>query len=372
MKTRNFISELQVILPQYSLPQEETLNWIKKSHLAAEKHSPNTRPLSIERLIDRYGVSSKLIEQRYFETADLFNKTFDENEVYQITDQSPAGKTIEQRHHVFAKASLTAFEKMFKKQELAPSHLIHVTCTGYLAPSPAQVYSDQRGWDKTEVTHAYHMGCYASLPAVRLADSLAHSKNIQVDVAHTEICSLHMNPTQHDPEQLVVQSLFADGHICYKVGSESSSRGFEIISIKEQRLIDSTKDMTWQPAAHGMTMTLSKEVPVKIKANLKSFFQEMALEAGIDEQVLLKEALFAIHPGGPKIIEVVQEVLELNDEQTMECKAILKERGNMSSATLPHVWERILQRKDLTSRYVVSFAFGPGLTLFGSIFKVKL
>jgi predicted naringenin-chalcone synthase len=82
------------------------------------------------------------------------------------------------------------------------------------------------------------------------------------------------------------------------------------------------------------------------------------------------KSIFAIHPGGPKIIDSVQEVLELSDNQIKESRKILFERGNMSSATLPHVWSEILGNNYPIGTNVISFAFGPGLTLFGSVFTI--
>jgi prepilin-type processing-associated H-X9-DG protein len=76
--------------------------------------------------------------------------------------------------------------------------------------------------EKTAITHAYHMGCYASLPAVRIAHALVQSEKVEnpsflVDIVHNEMCSLHMNPSSHSPEQMVVQTLFADGHVKYSL-----------------------------------------------------------------------------------------------------------------------------------------------------------
>ena len=84
----------------------------------------------------------------------------------------------------------------------------------------------------------------------------------------------------------------------------------------------------------------------------------------------MKNAKFAIHPGGPKIIDAVQEALELSDKQTQESKKILFERGNMSSATLPHVWNEMLNSDIPKGTKIISLAFGPGLTLFGSVFEL--
>ena len=69
-------------------------------------------------------------------------------------------------------------------------------------------------------------------------------------------------------------------------------------------------------------------------------------------------------------IEAVQKTLELSDEQCAQSKKILFECGNMSSATLPHIWAEILADQPPRGQQVCSLAFGPGLTLFGALFEV--
>jgi predicted naringenin-chalcone synthase len=136
----------------------------------------------------------------------------------------------------------------------------------------------------------------------------------------------------------------------------------EVLSVKEKIIPDSANDMTWVPSATSMQMTLSKEVPEKIRAHLPSFLRDLTKDT-------FQNVLFAIHPGGPKIIDSIQTNLELSDEQVAFSRKVLKERGNMSSATLPHVWKEILD-SDYSGK-VISLAFGPGLTIFGGLFEVK-
>lgn len=119
-----------------------------------------------------------------------------------------------------------------------------------------------------------------------------------------------------------------------------------------------------------MNMTLSREVPLKIRDHILPFLMEMAQEQNIDLPRLIKEGIFAIHPGGPQIIEVVKKKLELNDDQVKESKKVLFERGNMSSATLPHVWDEMMKNQYPEGTLILSLAFGPGLTVFGSLFEV--
>lgn len=155
---------------------------------------------------------------------------------------------------------------------------------------------------------------------------------------------------------MVVQTLFADGHMKYSVSPKTLGRRLEIKEIKEKIIPDSATDMTWAPGPVSMQMSLSKDVPDKIRGSLAEF-------VGGNR----KKCLFAIHPGGPKIIDLIQNQLELTDEQVYFSRKVLAERGNMSSATLPHVWKEILD-SDYEGE-VMSLAFGPGLTIFGGRFE---
>jgi predicted naringenin-chalcone synthase len=84
----------------------------------------------------------------------------------------------------------------------------------------------------------------------------------------------------------------------------------------------------------------------------------------------LRHAVVAVHPGGPKIIDRVQEILELDAAQVQASRDVLFDYGNMSSATLPHIWQRIASDERVASgASVLSLAFGPGLSVCGALFR---
>ena len=382
-----FLNQFKIIKPKNLISQSDLLAWIIKAHQKAEQFSESTDPMSadtIAKLFERYGVKQNQISQRYTECNDMFSETFESNEVYNIQSHKNEGTSISNRSEFFSERALNIFKKIYELSDTntdikkRPDHLIHVTCTGYVSPSAAQRIITDKKWNQpTDVTHAYHMGCYAAMPAVRLAKSLVQAESLQnpnftTDIVHTEMCTLHMNPASQTPEQMVVQTLFADGHVKYTASQKPNLNGknFKVIALLERILPDSQQDMSWIPAPWGMQMNLSREVPAKIKLELKNFSKELFAKAGLDAASALK-SVFAIHPGGPKIIESVQEVLELSEDQVMHSKKILFERGNMSSATLPHVWNEILEHNYPLGTKVISYAFGPGLTLFGSVFEVS-
>ena len=218
------------------------------------------------------------------------------------------------------------------------------------------------------MTHVYHMGCYASIPAIRIAGGFLASagEKAQADIVHTEICSLHSNPADHNLDQLVSQSLFADGFIKYSVRKQDDAPHLKIVSTRQEIVPNSTGAMTWKTAHWGFQMSLAKEVPVLIARALPSFLERLAEKSGRSGSSLSREALFAVHPGGPKILTYIQDLLKLSEKQMAYSFEILKNFGNMSSATLPHIWRAILSDGSIPDRTpIVSLAFGPGLSIVG-------
>ena len=357
-----YLHSFSPILPAKAYPQSTLVDWVVDAH--AQSEALEGRECNKRRL-KRFGLTEAQISQRYMECPDE-GTAWSEHVIYGLTEESPHGADIFKRNEFFSSRALAVMEESYIDQKF-PDHLVHVTCTGYIAPSAPQLYFSKVP-NAPAITHAYHMGCYASLPAVRMAKGMALDGNKKIDILHNEMCSLHMNPSNHIPEQVVVQTLFADGHIRYQVSTEE--KGLKIIGIKEKIIPNTAEDMSWIPGAHGMTMTLSRQVPNQIKEHILPFVMEMVKENGLDLAHLIKNGIFAIHPGGPRIIEVVKMQLELQEHQVKESKKILFERGNMSSATLPHVWHEIVSSNYPKGTPIISLAFGPGLTVFGSLFEV--
>lgn len=330
-------------------------------------------PELLEKLFARYAVKAAQISERHFDCNDVEISNYEKNEIFRIHEAQPGGVDIEARARFFEARADEVFAEFFdvEKSQPRPDHLIHVTCTGYVSPSAAQKIVTHTNWNhSTAITHAYHMGCYAALPAIRLGSALVKTVS-RVDIAHNEMCGLHMNPTLQTPEQFVVQTLFADGHIKYSMSENKKrdGRNLKVKAILERVVPDSQLDMTWLPTASGLQMTLSREIPQKIKQVLPQFSQDLFDQAEMS-YASAKKSIFAVHPGGPKIIDSVQEALELDNNQIAASRKVLFERGNMSSATLPHVWDEILRSDTPSGQTVVSYAFGPGLTLFGAVFEI--
>jgi predicted naringenin-chalcone synthase len=386
-ETRMFLSRFSSSRPRYSTSQQRSLEWLAAAHAQAEAAShaldDATRrdfQARMHKVIERCACGPSSIEARGHVLPDVGRTHWQDASIYDL-QHHPRGRGTAARTAVFAQHAAAYFEQEYADEVTAPSDLIHVTCTGYVAPSGAQRLVASRGWgSRTRVTHAYHMGCYAAVPAVRLAmgslqvPSAAESQGeARVDIVHTELCSLHLDPSNHALEQLVVQSLFADGFIRYaaqRLPPECPS--LEVLALAERVIPNSADAMSWTLSDAGMTMTLARDVPERIAGALREFVSGLYHQCELDARVELPRSIFAVHPGGPRIIDAVRERLELTHAQVQASRDVLYAFGNMSSATLPHVWMRLANDPALPAgTLILSLAFGPGLTMCGALFRKR-
>ena len=349
-----FVYDFETPLPPHFLSQADSLNWLAKAW--AQKQGREASGL--HKVLEKVACSEDEISKRYF-----YLPEFKQNSDFGAILSQPKEQGHFLRSQFYAKTTDEIFKNAYEKRS-APKNLIHVTCTGYVSPSAAQKISVQKWHGQTEVLHAYHMGCYASIPALRMARGLAsQNPTTTIDIFHTELCTLHIDLHEVSLEQMVIQSLFADGAALYRVSGKmpDSKPCYEVVDVRE-RILSGTEDaMTWVASDHGLKMTLSKDVPRHVGQHLKQFIIEWLRDLG--QTVSFKDAIFAIHPGGPKILELAKQALDLEERQVRFSREVLFERGNMSSATLPHVWNKILSSDVKSGTNIFSFAFGPGLTV---------
>jgi predicted naringenin-chalcone synthase len=373
--------------PPYLMAQAHSLDWLARAHAHSEAAATGFDAAGREQFADkiahvlrRVASAPDRIATRASVLPDFTNWERDGSVPNMLYDDpgttvavpSPHGRCASTRIRLYARAVEAYFARQYGGEAEPPDDLIHVTCTGYVSPSGAQQAIAARGWGaRTRVTHAYHMGCYAALPAVRIAAGFIASGSERVDIAHTELCSLHLDPADHRIEQLVVQSLFADGLIRYALVAGDDGPGLRPLAASELVVPDSADAMRWVPSEWGMQMTLARDVPERIASALRGFVTELFRRAGLGVAAM-KRGVLAVHPGGPVIIDRVRDVLELDAAQVQTSRDVLRDHGNMSSATLPHIWMRLLADPQVPRGTLIpSLAFGPGLTLCGLLLEKR-
>ncbi len=242
----------------------------------------------------------------------------------------------------------------------AVTHVVTVSCTGFFAPGPDfRLVRDLGLRIDTERYHVGFMGCAAALPALRLASRIvAAQPDAVVLVACAELCSLHVRPSA-DPEQIVAASVFADGAAAAVVTADESlgrGGGLELERFATVLTSDGETDMVWTIGDEGFEMTLSGEVPRIIGREIQGAVH------GFLEGV--KPDAWAVHPGGRSILDRVETGLGLDPAALTASRAILREYGNMSSATILFILRMLLDDDAIADGATVSaLAFGPGLTV---------
>lgn len=371
-----YLYDLRTDKPPFLKSQTESLAWLASAYAqsalpqATSDETPEKRLADFTKLLGRVGCQAPHIESRAH-YSPVFQGTGDA-ELFPKEQPGSPGAGTNARMQVYARESGRIVDDLFAPTTSAPGQLLHVTCTGYLSPSPAERFVLAKEWTKkTTVSHVYHMGCYASIPALHLAQALANLKPERVDIVHTELCSLHLQTFQPTLEQMVIQSLFADGGALYSVQAQKpKSTSFRILGLKQELVPGTAELMTWKIGEHGMDMTLSKEVPKAISSQLRDFQLSWFKEMGLSLVDVQKRMYYAIHPGGPRIIDQVKETLEISEDRLGHSRDVLRTRGNMSSATLPHVWQRLMEDDGIpVGSLILSYAFGPGLTVAASLFE---
>jgi alkylresorcinol/alkylpyrone synthase len=380
------------------IPQEELLDclghWMAVARCVSRGIDSEEQKSSVfrstKKRIERYCASSaEHISQRQVCVLDAADTRRNERmefpappSPYTNIYDDPAGKTWEQRRILFEQTALAAFERCYEAEQSAPDELIHVTCSGYASPSPAQVFLSRRAWFQTGVTHAYQMGCYGAFPAIRIACGLLAASYAslpvpkdRIDIVHTEYLSLHVDFLTNDPGKYVMNALFGDGFIKYSAYplasfQESDKRGLKLLAIQERLVPNSLDEMTLKPAQYSFDETVSKNVPDIIYLHVKDFVVDLCFQAGIDFEAEKQDLVYAIHPGGPAIVTNAREAMGLDESQMWVSRDTLRQHGNMASATAPYMWQKIVEADTIpTGAKVVSVGFGPGLTVIGAVFE---
>jgi predicted naringenin-chalcone synthase len=245
------------------------------------------------------------------------------------------------------------------------THLITVSCTGFQAPGvDIELIQDLQLPSDTARTHVGFMGCHGVLNGLRVAQAFAGADHAaRVLVCAVELCSLHYH-YGWDPQKMIANALFADGAAAV-VGAWSDPSS-NVMPPASWRLTDSgtvvfpasADAMTWTVGDHGFEMTLSKKVPGLIAAHLRPWLTTWLSRRGLNMSAIPS---WAIHPGGPRIVEAVEEALCLPAGATTISREVFGSYGNMSSPTLLFILERLARTQ--APQPCVALGFGPGLTV---------
>lgn len=310
------------------------------------------------------------------------------------------GPTTGERMRIYAKeagpmavraAAAAVAESAFEPASF--THLVTVSCTGFVAPGVDLALIRGLGLRPTvERTHVGFMGCHGALNGLRVSNAFVTADPAaRVLLCAVELCSLHYYYGSQ-PDKLIANAIFADGAAAV-VGSAGelplqtpsrrgtgakpldgagpAPRGLEVGEGAWWRMLasgsclvpESVADMSWTVGDHGFEMSLSRKVPGLIARHLRPWLEAWLGDNGLSLDTVRS---WAVHPGGPKILTAVEEGLGLPADALAASRGVYTDHGNMSSPTVLFILDRL--RRAQAPRPCLALGFGPGLVAEAALF----
>ena len=251
------------------------------------------------------------------------------------------------------------------------THLITVSCTGMYAPGlDIELVENLKLKPSVERTCINFMGCYGAFNALKSADYICKANpKSTVLIVNVEFCTLHFQ-IENNLDNWLANALFGDGASAMIVQHQDNAvqKFFQINSFYTEIVSEARQEMAWEIGDFGYQMQLTNKVPKQIKKGIKTVADNLLAKANLD-WVDIKH--YAIHPGGHRILEVCSEVFNLTETQNYAAYEVLRNYGNMSSATILFVIKELAKKLKTKNKgeHIMSFAFGPGLTFESMILQ---
>ncbi len=266
--------------------------------------------------------------------------------------------------------ALAAIMDMADSSSIAETtHLITASCTGMYAPGlDLELVAALNLSPHVERTAINYMGCYAAFNALKLADQFCkNNPNAKVLIVCLELCSIHFQK-EKDQDSLLSNALFGDGAAAVIVESKPGKKSFCFEGFHCDIVPKGKDDMAWRISDFGFEMKLSTYVPDMIREGIGTLTNRLMAQAGGTSQI----DYYAIHPGGKRILQAIEQALGISKEANQLAYEVLRAYGNMSSPTVLFVLRKLMDRLNAEDhdKQVLSFAFGPGLTLESMLLKV--
>jgi predicted naringenin-chalcone synthase len=314
------------------------------------------------KMVERAG-----IEHRYSHMRPVVGASgvvSDGSGLYELGAVTPTSRRMARYGEVAPDFALQALDRLGIDEERSRiTHLVVGSCTGFVAPGLDQLIVTAAGLNPgVERTVVGFMGCYAAVNSLRLAHHFVRSTPAaRVLVVNLELCTLHFQETP-DLERSLAMLLFADG--CSAALVSADECGLSLTDFRSVAIADSSDAITWRIGDEGFDMHLSGATPGLLNKALRLEAQRN------DPGGLLRGTppagydLWAVHAGGRSILDAVEQAFDLAPQALDWSRGVLRDFGNMSSATLMFVLERLMREARIQPKASAdgfALAFGPGL-----------
>jgi alkylresorcinol/alkylpyrone synthase len=236
------------------------------------------------------------------------------------------------------------------------------SCTGYATPGLDILLARDLGLPADcQRLFIGHMGCYAALPGLAAVSDFVALRRRPAVLLCAELASLHLQPPTGDTAQIVAHALFSDAAAAVVVAADAS--GYEVRDVASLTDTSTADQMTWDVTDLGFRMGLSPRVPATLATHALPFISGLLARHGLS---LAEVDGWAVHPGGPHILDVVQRELSLPPAALGVSRRVLGDYGNCSSPTVLIILDAL---RASGCGHLVAMAFGPGLTLYAALLR---
>jgi len=212
----------------------------------------------------------------------------------------------------------------------------------------------------------FGLGCGGGVGGLARATRLAHSMpSANVLFLTVDLCSLCTRIADESPTMFVSAALFGDGAAAVLLQNSNGKSGRRsakwprIRAIGEWCWRDTEHIMGWDIKNDGFGVVLSPELPALIRDRLAPVVHEFLDR---NDMKLKDISGFLFHPGGAKVLVTIEQVLGIDQQMMVHSWEILRQFGNMSSATVLFVLERAL-KAGAKGLHLLA-AFGPGFSVY--------
>ena len=300
------------------------------------------------------------VDKRYaiMPPKDVFIKTSfeDKNRLYQRAAKKYGQSVLEQALN----------QADWEAQSL--DYIITVSCTGIMIPSLDAYLINACGL-KQDIMRLpiTEMGCVGGVSAMIYAYQFLKSHpDKRAAIIAFESPTATMQQDDKSMVNIVSSAIFGDGAACVLMSSEEQSSGVEIIADQMYHFFDQTHMMGFDLTNAGLKMILDISVPDKIEEHfpkiINPFLEKNNLS--IDD---ISHLIF--HPGGKKIIQTVEDLFGKMGKNIDHTKSVLRDYGNMSSATVLFVLKAFMDEPQPENSYGMMLSFGPGFTAQNLLLK---
>lgn len=258
----------------------------------------------------------------------------------------------------------------------AITHLVYVSSSEVRLPGGDLYLATGLGLSpETRRVMLYFAGCSGGVAGLRVAKDIAENNpGSRVLLATSETTIIGYKPPSADrPYDLVGVALFGDGAGAMIIGSDPDSglekSLFELHAAAQEFLPGTEKTIDGRLTEEGISFKLDRELPQVIEDNVEGFVGKLMGVVGFDKECYNK-MFWAVHPGGPAILNRIEKRLDLVPEKLIASRRALMDYGNASSNTIVYVLEYMLEesskmKKVEESEWGLILAFGPGITFEG-------